>query len=417
MKRLTLLLLIIHSLGFAQSNSLSIDSCIQMAKRNYPLIKQNGLIEANEKNNRSNDNKLWLPKLTFGANGTYQTETIEIPAFGVALPHDSYVSTVALEQNVFDGGQSHSLKRLDKANLENELQKNEVELYKLIDRVSMLYSTILMGRENLKTLRIYRDDVGNKKTILAAAFNNGMSLQSNVDALAAEELKAEQNIEEVKENINANYKTLSMFINQPVDDSTKFLATPLLNASKGDEITRPELKAFEMQKAVFDARHKLNNTTSLPRLTIGGQYSYGRPGPNFINQDLRFFGQASVNLKWNIASLYNLKNERQNLTINKQMVDVQKEVFEFNLKSTMLQQTATINSLTTIIEKDKQIIDKRHNIRLTAATQLENGSITSTDYLLELNAEMQAVLSQKLHEVRLMNAITSYNTSKGINNF
>ncbi len=417
MKRLTLLLLVISSLSFGQNNTLSLDSCLQMAKRNYPLTKQNGLITEIEKNNLNNDNKLWLPKLSFAANYTYQTETISIPAFGVSLPNDSYLSSLALEQNVFDGGQIHSQKRLDRLNSENELQKNSVELYKLADRITQLYSNILLSRENLKTLNIYKDDVGNKKTIISASYKNGMVLQSNVDALEAEELKTEQSIEETKENIKAYYQSLSTYINQSIDDSTKFLSTPILNVTKGDELNRPELKAFETQKAVWDARHKLNNSAALPRLTIGGQYSYGRPGPNFINQDLRFFGQASVNLKWNIASLYSLNNEKQNISINKQMIDVQKEVFELNLKNTMLTQNAQITSLKTIIEKDKQIVEKRHNIRLTASKQLENGSITSTDYLLELNAEMQAILNQKVHEVRLMTAITNYNTSKGINNF
>ena len=417
MKRLTIILVLISSLSFAQNNILSLDSCLQMAKRNYPLMKQNGLISENEKNNLNNDNKLWLPKLSFAANYTYQTEVISIPAFGATFPHDSYVSALALEQNVFDGGQIHSQKRLDRMNSANELQKNAVELYKLADRITQLYSSIMLSRENLKTLNLYKEDVGNKKNILSTSYKNGMVLQSNVDALEAEELKAEQSIEETKENIKAYYQSLAAYINQPIDDSTKLLSVPVLNVSKGDEINRPELKAFEAQKAVLDARHKLNNSTAFPRLTIGGQYAFGRPGPNFINQDVRFFGQASVNLRWNIASLYNLNNEKQNININKKMIDIQQEVFEFNLKNTMLTQNAQINSLTTMIEKDKRIVEKRHNIRLTAAKQLENGSITSTDYLLELNAEMQAILNQKLHEIKLMNAITNYNTSKGINNF
>lgn len=415
MKRLLLLLLFIYTLGSAQNNALSLDSCLQLAKRNYPLIKQNALITENAENNRNTENKRWLPKLSFGANAVYQSEVIEF--LGMSFPHDSYVTALALEQNVFDGGQIHAQKRLDRLNSENELQKNAVEVYKLVDRITQLYSNILLSRENLKTLNIYKNDVGNKKAIISASYNNGLVLQSNVEALEAEELRTEQSIEEAKENIKAYYKSLTMYINQPVDDSTKFLTAPVLNVSKSDEITRPELKAFEAQKAVWDARHKLNNSAALPRLTIGGQYAYGRPGPNFINQDLRFFGQASVSLKWNIAALYSLNNEKQNINLNKQMIDVQKEVFEFNLKNTMLTQTAQINSLTTMIEKDKQIIEKRHNIRLTASKQLENGSITSTDYLLELNAEMQAILNQKVHEVKLMNAITNYNSSKGINNF
>lgn len=415
MKRLTILLLILHTLGFGQTNTLSLDSCLVRAKRNYPLIKQNGLISENDKNNRNSDNKQWLPKLSFVSSATYQTEVIEFS--GITFPHDAYLSALALEQNIYDGGYTHAQKRFDKLNTENELQRNEVELYKLIDRVAQLYSGILLSRENLKTLNLYKSDVNSKKKILSTSLANGMVLQSNVDVLEAEELKTDQSIEETKENIKAYYQSLSMYINQPIDDSTQFISSPIVTASKSDEINRPELKLFESQKALWDARHKLNNSAALPRLTIGGQYAYGRPGPNFINQDLRFFGQASVSLKWNIAALYNLKNEKQTINLNKQMIDIQREVFEFNTKTAMLAQTAQINSLTSIIEKDKQIIEKRHNIRLTASKQLENGSITSTDYLQELNAEMQAVLNQKVHEVKLMNAITNYNTSKGINNF
>lgn len=415
MKQVTLLFLTFCTVGFAQKHTLSLDSCLQLAKRNYPLIKQNNLISENEKNTNNSDNKLWLPKLSFIAKGTYQTEVVEFA--GQSFPHDNYVSALDLEQPVFDGGQIRRQKQLDKLSSENELQKNEVELYKLADRITQVYSNILLNRENLKTLHIYKNDIGNKKTIVAASFANGLVLQSNVDALEAEELKTEQSIIETTEAIQAAYKTLALFINKPVDDSTAFLNSPILSASKSDEISRPEIKAFEIQKAVLDARHKLINSYSLPRLSINGEYAYGRPGPNFLNQELRFFGQAGISLKWNIGTLYSLNNEKQTLHINQQMIDVQREVFEFNVKTNLLNQTAQINALTAIIEKDKKIIEKRHNIRLTASKQLENGSITSTDYLLELNAEMQATLNQKVHEIKLMNAITNFNTSKGINNF
>ena len=99
------------------------------------------------------------------------------------------------------------------------------------------------------------------------------------------------------------------------------------------------------------------------------------------------------------------------------MIDLQKEVFEFNLKTTMNTQLAQINALKSNIEKDKIIIEKRQNIKKTAASQLDNGVITSTEYLVQLNAEMQAVLNQKVHEIKLMNAITTFHTTQGITNF
>ena len=292
-----------------------------------------------------------------------------------------------------------------------------MELYKLIDRVNQLYVTILLTRENIKVLSIYNEDIGNKRIILNEAVKNGMMLQSSLDELEAEELKSGQSIAEAKDNISALYLTLGMFINKKVDDQTEFSSEPIVSAMKEDELNRPELKLFDAQKAMLDARHKLVNKSALPKIAISGEGAYGRPGPNFLNQELRFFGQAGISLKWNIGSLYNLSNEKQNNNINKQMVDVQKEVFEFNLRTALLTQSAQINSLKNMIQTDKLIIEKRHNIKETAAAQLANGSITTTDYLTQLNAEMQAVLNQKIHEIKLMNAVTTYNSTKGINNF
>ena len=65
MKRITAALLLMSTIGFAQKETLTLDSCIQMAKRNYPLIKQNNLITENEKNQLNIDTKNWLPKLSF----------------------------------------------------------------------------------------------------------------------------------------------------------------------------------------------------------------------------------------------------------------------------------------------------------------------------------------------------------------
>ena len=415
MKRITAALLLLSTIGFAQKETLTLDSCIQMAKRNYPLIKQNNLITENEKNQLNCDTKNWLPKLSFISKATYQSEVISF--MGTSFPNDSYLTALDLEQSVFEGGLNHQQKLLDKLNGESELQKNQVELYKLIDRINQLYSSVLLTRENIKTLSVYKEDITGKKGILSSSVKNGLSLQSNLDELEAEELKTEQSITEARDNMMALYQSLGMFINKTITDSTALSTQPILRTSAGEEINRPELKLFDTQKAMLDAKHKVNNRLALPHLTVSAEGAYGRPGPNFLNQDLRFFGQAAVNLKWNIGTLYTLNNEKQMITIGKKMVDVQKEVFEFNTKTTMNTQVAQINSLKDMIEKDRLIIEKRHNITKTFSSQLENGSVTTTDYLIQLNAEMQAVLSQKVHEIKLMNAITSYNTTKGITNY
>ena len=47
-------------------------------------------------------------------------------------------------------------------------------------------------------------------------------------------------------------------------------------------------------------------------------------------------------------------------------------------------------------------MNKRKNIVNVAATQLENGYITSSDYVTELSNENQAELNKKIHEIQFM---------------
>lgn len=415
MKKITLLLLLVSNLAIAQNTNLTLDSCIQRTKRNFPLSKQNSLISENERNALNSDNKSWFPKLSFITKASYQSEVVEFQ--GLSFPKDNYLSAIDLEQTLFDAGLTHKQKELDKLNSINEAQKNQVELYKLIDRVNQLYSSVLLARENLKTLAIFKTEIGNKKSNLSASVANGLLLQSNLDELEAEELKTEQSIIEARENLNALYVSLGMYINTSLDDSTKLSLNPLGGTALSEEINRPELKLFTTQKSLLDVRHKLSNKAAFPKLTLSAEGAYGRPGPNFLNQDLRFFGQAAVNLKWNVGSLYTLSNERQSITISKKMVDVQKEVFEFSIRNALTSQSAQISALKSMIEKDKLIVEKRHNISQTTSAQLANGTITSSDYITQLNAEMQAVLNEKVHEIKLMNAISNYSTTKGITNF
>lgn len=418
MKKLLLLMTLSFQFASAQ-NVVSLDSCIVWAKRNYPLIKQNNLLADYSEANIKTISENWYPKLSFMARATYNTEVVafNFPGMNMSFPHDAYLTNITLDQTLFDGGQTGQQKKIERLNADLEIQKNEVEMYKLVDRISQLYVNILLSRENLKILNIYKEDIENKQKNIAASLKNGLALESNIDELEAEKLKTEQSITEAQENLKSLYETLATYTAKSFGDQTEFTMTPLGGVSQGADIVRPELKMLSLQQELLDSRFQLTNKLALPRISLGVGANYGRPGPNFINQNLRFFGDANISVRWNISSLYGLDKEKNRFQLNQQMVDVQREMFLLNLKNALTTQTAQINALQDMIQKDRVIIEKRHNVTTTASSQLENGRITVTDYLTQLNAEMQATLNQKLHEIKLMNAMTTYNTTKGINNF
>jgi outer membrane protein TolC len=413
-KLLTILGIALAGNGFSQ-NSISLDSCISRAKKNYPLIRQNEVTlqqtEQNEKAIREN----WLPKLSFLGQATYNTEVVQFdfPGMDMKFPHDSYLTSLSLEQTIIDGGLTKSQYNVEKLSTELSIQQNEVELYKLVERVNQIYINVLLGRENLRILELYKEDLTNRAKNMKAGVDNGLVLASSLDELEAEVLKTEQNIIESEFQLEGLYKTLTLYIGQAVDKNTVLTETPIGGTAARIEIQRPEMKIFDLQAKLLDARFKQINVNAIPRITIGAAGNYGRPGPNFINQELRFFGSANLTVRWNISSLYGLKREKTKVELNKSLIEIQKDAFLFNIESSLNTQTAQLNALAQMIEKDDIIIEKRHNVTTTATAQMENGKITVVNYLSQLNAELQAKLNKKVHEIKRMNAISTINATSG----
>lgn len=406
---------ILFSLTSVFAQSISLDSCIAWSKQNFPSIKQNEVFLLQSKENEKGIRENWIPKIGFQGQAIYNTEVVafNFPGMNIDFPHDAYMTSLNVEQVLLDGGSTKAQKKIEAINAQLEVQKNEVELYKLVERVNQLYVNILLGRENLQILDLYKSDLKNSYANMKIAVENGTVLESALDELEAEILKTEQNSIESTYSLSGLYKTLSFYINRPVGENTVMYQTSLGGNEAIQKITRPELSLFDLQHKLLDERFTLTNSFALPRITAGAAGNYGRPGPNFINQNLRFFGSANLTVKWNASSLYGLKREKTKLKLNKQIVDIQREVFLFNIQNSMNSQTTQLDALNELIAKDQLIIEKRHNVTITATSQMENGKITVANYLSQLNAELQAQLNKKVHEIRKMNTISTINATSG----
>ncbi len=415
MRSKLLLVGILFTATLASAQSISLDSCISWAKQNYPSIKQNQITLMQAQQNEKAISEAWLPKINFMGQATYNTEVVafNFPGMDISFPHDAYMTALSLEQTIVDGGSTKTQKHIESISTEMELQKNEVEMYKIVERINQLYVNILLGRENVKILNLYKQDLSNRYTNMKIAVENQTVLQSTLDELDAEILKTEQNIIESNFNLSGLYKTLTFFIGQNVDEKTIMLETPIGGTVAKLEVSRPELKMFDLQSKLLDERFSLTNSYALPRVTVGATGNYGRPGPNFINQELRFFASANLTVRWNVSSLYGLKRERTKLDLSQDLVAIQREVFLYNVQASMNTQTAQLEALSQVIQKDDIIIEKRHNVTTTATSQMENGKITVANYLTQLNAELQAQLNKKVHEIKKMNAISTINTTSG----
>ncbi|HJT73399.1 MAG TPA: TolC family protein, partial [Chitinophaga sp.] len=84
---------------------LTLDKCYELARQNYPLIRQRELIAKTGAYNIENAGKGYLPQLTFSGQATYQSEVVHFPLPGAPeLSKDQYKVQAEVTQTIYDGG-------------------------------------------------------------------------------------------------------------------------------------------------------------------------------------------------------------------------------------------------------------------------------------------------------------------------
>ena len=401
--------------ALAQTSPLTLDSCYELATRNYPLIKQRELIRQTKEYSVENASKGYLPQLSFSGQATYQSQTIAFPFKipGVVLPvysKDQYRVQAELDQTIYDGGAIKFSKELTKAEEAIQTQSMEVDLYALKDRVNQLFFGILLIAEQLKQNALQALDFENEAEKTQASVTNGTSLRSSLDELKAEILVTDQSRTELLASRKAYTQMLSLFLNQKLDESSSLVKPS--PAALSTTIKRPELALFDYQQKSIDIREQQLKINYLPKVGAFVQGAYGRPTLNFISNEFGFWALGGIKFNWSLSSLYTLKNDRRLLNLDRKNIDIQKETFLFNTNLTLTQESAEENKYQELLEQDQKIISLRASVKTASAAQLENGVITSHDYILQVNAENQARQTQILHEIQfLQSQYTTKNTS------
>lgn len=416
MKKLKYLFLLF--LGFTNAQeTLSLEQCYQLSRENYPLIKKQELIKKSEQYTIENALKGWLPQINIVGQATYQNEVTELP---IKLPNisvdplskDQYKVYADVSQTIYDGGNIKNQKKLALAQSEIQNQQLAVDLDKLKERINQLYFGILQTDKQLAQLQLTKSDINEGIKKAEAQLKNGVIFRSNLDVLKAELVKNEQREIELKSVKQTYLQMLSFFIKRNLDENTN-LQTPektLISETNN----RSELKLFDAQKTLIEAQKKLVNTKNTPKLGAFFQGGYGKPGFNMLKNEFDTFYMAGVRLNIPISGFYTKKNELQLLNNQSQDVEIQRENFLFNQNFTEIQQKNDLDKIQNLIDKDDELIMLKKSIKNASLAQLENGVITTNDYLREVNAEEQAVLNKISHEIQYL--LTQYNLKANLNN-
>ena len=411
MKRIITLFFLAAALHISAQKSLTIEQCYDLARQNYPLLKQHDLIQKTKDFTLQNAWRGYIPQINVNGQATYQSETTNFADVfkGASLPFtikfpvyskDQYRLTGEVSQTIFDGEASKFKKENAKMQAEISEQSLEVNLYALRDRVNQVYFGVLLIDQELLQNAIQQNDIQNGIDKTQALVNNGTAYKSSVDELKAQLMTVQQNKVELLSNRRSFLLVLGLLTNQTLDDSAA-LATPQ-TPSLSTEIKRPELHLYDVQKKNFDIQSKQLETGLMPLISAYFDGSYGRPTLNNVSNDFGAFWITGIRFNWSLTALYTMKNTRKIFGLNQTDLDIQKETFIFNTNIAVTQQDQDIRKYNDLVANDQKIVDLRNSVTKASDAQLKNGVITGHDYLTQVDAEAQARLNLILHKVQLL---------------
>jgi outer membrane protein TolC len=140
---------------------------------------------------------------------------------------------------------------------------------------------------------------------------------------------------------------------------------------------------------------------------------YGRPGLNMLSNDFTPWYIIGAKFTWNFWNWNANKNEKKILGIQANIIKTQQETFDRNLKIQSEKDIADITKAEEVLKTDEQIIILRERVTRAASSQLDNGVITSSDYVSRMKEETQAKVNYEMHKIQLVKARLAYLFNQG----
>ena len=415
--------ILILALSFATlaAQGQTLEECQQAAERNYPLIRQFGLIEKTTELTMANIQKGWLPQVSASAQATYQSDVTAWPEQMTAiyqqmgidmkgLKKDQYRMGIDISQTLYDGDAIRSQKAIAREQGKVETAQAEVSLYQVRRRVNEMYFSLLMLDEQILLNKDLQELLAGSERKLEMMAKKGTAAESDWHSVKAERLNVRQQAVGLESQRRMLMTMLGTFCGIEVKDIQKSQElSASVSGTDNSSLGRPEMRLFDAQLRLADAREKGLNSALMPRLGVFAQAYYGYPGYNLFEDMMShkwsLNGMIGARLTWNIGALYTRKNDRAKLQLQRDLTETNRDVFLFNNRLEQIQQNEEIARYRKLMADDEEIIALRAAVRKAAESKLSHGIIDVNDLVREINQENAARVQRSMHEIEMLKQI------------
>ena len=401
---------------------LTLDECIEKAYEHLAYEQQADTYRRSSALAVRNAGKDWLPGVTLDGSYSYQNENTRI-AGGSSIPGLELPGAplnfsrllVNFTQTVYDGSAIAGRRNLERSRYTILEKQLAVEKVQTKSRVISLYMSIQLTDDRLSIVRNRKKVIAGRSVTLAKAAGFGGATTADVKTLAAELLTIDQEIIELQYTRTTLLASLGEMIGRTLGETRQLRRPDPPFALNRNVDARPEIQLLHAKIENLDSQKAIVRSSRRPTLSAFATLGAGNPGYNIFDDQPAPMGMVGARLQWRIFDWNRAGNETKILTAGQDAARYDQYRVRVRLLTELKAQEREIEMMNALLAKDEELIRLRADIAAIKAAALENGTITSTDYISELNREEEARLNQRVHELRLILAKLNYMTLQGDN--
>ncbi|MEO1415704.1 MAG: TolC family protein [Bacteroidota bacterium] len=388
---------------------LSLLQAYELLDARYPLLQDGVLLKEiyQKEIERLAQNR--LPILSIKADGRLQSQSTQLTVpegstlpFEINQPLVSAKTYVEAQYVILDGRMTQAQRRLKEAQLKADIHKLEVDRFALRERINTLFLNIDLMRANTRLFDLSLMDLAERKAIVQAGITHGTITESERQKLEVKELELKAERDNLIFQEKGFMETLESLTGAALAGNVDLQFPTLAPLDELPHNQRPELEMFQAQRAAILAQTSMIDARRRPQLSVYAQGGVGYPNPlNILDNQTAPYGIVGAQFSWQLTDWHKSKLDKEILTLNTERIQHAEETFQFNLNTEEARYKAEVTRLHTQISSDTQIANLQKQILEQMQAQLDEGTITSADYLIQVNAELAARQALLIHQSQL----------------
>lgn len=399
------------------SDTIDLFTCYRMVRANAPQLRQ---LAINNERKSVEINKLTasnLPVVSGFGKATYQSDALSMSAAAPMAPSVEvdlfqYNAGVGIDQKLFDGGLNGIQKEIRRIESEIDNLEAEVAIYKYYELANRYFFGVATLERSELVLQLRLATLAERFRLMESGVRNGTVASAELERVGVEILATRQQQTEAGmalRQMSQNLKTLT-----GLADTVVVVWLLPVSVTVPDSQQRCETRIFEQNRRYAESMIKLQGRRYTPRLSAFGQAGYSYPGLNMFENEPAAYYMVGMNLSWTLFDWQMADKEKKLLKLQVQQIDIAEAEFDRQLRMLSDAEQVQMQHTHQLIEDDLKIIASREKITRASGSALDNGTITTADYLADLNAETKARFDYEKHKIALAESKARLAIIKGI---